>query len=55
MQLMNLATLLLAAASSALAVTVSYDTIYDNNKQSLDAVACSDGENGLESKVRIDF
>ena len=32
------------------ALTVSYDTAYDNAGQSLDTVACSNGPNGLESK-----
>ena len=36
-----------AAASSALAVTVRYDTAYDNAGQSLSTVSCSDGPNGL--------
>ncbi|KAI1483388.1 hypothetical protein K445DRAFT_318174 [Daldinia sp. EC12] len=35
----------LAAASSA--VTVSYDTGYDDRSRSLTTVACSDGPNGL--------
>jgi len=38
---------LAALISSAAAVTVSYDTAYDNSGQSLDTVACSDGSNGL--------
>ncbi|KAI0787946.1 hypothetical protein C8Q74DRAFT_1176334, partial [Fomes fomentarius] len=29
---------------------VSYDTVYDAKGTSLDVVACSDGENGLESQ-----
>ena len=46
----------LCAASAALAApaaktaTVSYDLNYDNAKISLDAVACSDGSNGLLTK-----
>ena len=28
---------------------VSYDPVYDGKSNSLDIVACSDGENGLES------
>ncbi|KAL1747696.1 Cerato-platanin [Schizophyllum fasciatum] len=36
-----------AAASSAYAVTVRYDTAYDNAGQSLSTVSCSDGPNGL--------
>lgn len=31
-------------------VTVTYDQTYDTNGESLDAVACSNGPNGLESK-----
>ncbi|KAI2637913.1 Cerato-platanin [Hypomontagnella submonticulosa] len=38
----------LAAASSA--VSVSYDTGYDDASRSLTAVACSDGPNGLITK-----
>ncbi|KAI5860693.1 Cerato-platanin [Durotheca rogersii] len=38
----------LVAASSA--VTVSYDTGYDDDSRSLTAVACSDGQNGLISR-----
>ncbi|KZT24022.1 Cerato-platanin [Neolentinus lepideus HHB14362 ss-1] len=33
--------------SSATAVTVSYDTTYDNSGQSLSTISCSDGSNGL--------
>lgn len=43
-----LASLALAAASSA--ATLSYDTVYDNAKMSLDVVACSDGSNGMINK-----
>ncbi|KJA15936.1 hypothetical protein HYPSUDRAFT_71710 [Hypholoma sublateritium FD-334 SS-4] len=32
------------------ALTVSYDTAYDNAGQSLDTVACSNGPNGLETR-----
>ncbi|KAI0839610.1 SnodProt1 [Hypoxylon sp. FL0890] len=46
MQFSKLAQLLsLVAASSA--VSVSYDTGYDDGSRSLTAVACSDGQNGL--------
>ncbi|KAI0385058.1 Cerato-platanin [Hypomontagnella monticulosa] len=38
----------LAAASSA--VTVSYDTGYDDASRSLTTVSCSDGPNGLMTK-----
>ncbi|KAM0437887.1 hypothetical protein ACHAPT_002252 [Fusarium lateritium] len=44
--LFSLATLLTAAS----AVTVSYDTGYDQSSRSLTTVACSDGENGLITK-----
>ncbi|TPX09384.1 uncharacterized protein E0L32_009428 [Thyridium curvatum] len=37
----------LAAATTALAATVSYDTGYDDGSRSLTAVSCSDGEHGL--------
>lgn len=36
--------------STAVAVTLAYDTVYDGASTSLDVVACSDGTNGLESK-----
>ncbi|KAI1778946.1 SnodProt1 [Hypoxylon cercidicola] len=46
MQFSKLAQLLsLVAASSA--ITVSYDTGYDDKSRSLTSVACSDGQNGL--------
>lgn len=32
------------------AVSVAYDTVYDNAKGSMATVACSDGENGLLSR-----
>jgi hypothetical protein len=38
------------AVTSALAVQLSYDTVYDNKSGSLDTVACSDGSNGLVTK-----
>ena len=41
---------LLVLATSALAVRVSYDPVYDNRNQSLDTVLCSTGSNGLETK-----
>lgn len=41
---------LLVLATSALAVRVSYDPVYDNRDQSLDTVLCSTGSNGLETK-----
>lgn len=39
--------LLALIPSTTLAVTVAYDTAYDNASQSLATVACSDGPNGL--------
>ncbi|KAI0806851.1 Cerato-platanin [Fomes fomentarius] len=50
MQLTRIVFALAALASSALAVTVSYDETYDNKAGSLTTVACSDGENGLIHK-----
>ncbi|KAF2497813.1 Epl1 protein [Lophium mytilinum] len=41
---------LAALALSASAVTVSYDTGYDDGSRSLNVVSCSDGSNGLETK-----
>ncbi|TFK45635.1 epl1 protein [Heliocybe sulcata] len=41
---------LAALVSSVAAITVSYDTTYDNGGQSLDTVACSDGTDGLTTK-----
>ncbi|KAF7356561.1 hypothetical protein MVEN_00989800 [Mycena venus] len=49
MQLSGLTSLLVFAAV-ALADTVTYDQIYDSASTSLNAVACSNGLNGLESK-----
>ncbi|ROV88629.1 hypothetical protein VMCG_10319 [Cytospora schulzeri] len=43
-----ISTLFLAAAATA--VTVSYDTGYDDASRSLTAVSCSDGTNGLITK-----
>jgi hypothetical protein len=39
-----------AVAGTLATTTVAYDTVYDNGSNSLDIVACSDGENGLEAK-----
>lgn len=44
---------LLAAPFVATAIRVSWDPAYDNGPQSLDAVACSDGPNGLEPKYKV--
>ncbi|OBT78820.1 hypothetical protein VF21_02628 [Pseudogymnoascus sp. 05NY08] len=38
---------LTALASVVSAITISYDSGYDNKARSLTAVACSDGEHGL--------
>ncbi|RDL40266.1 putative SnodProt1 [Venustampulla echinocandica] len=39
-----------ALLTTALAVTVSYDAGYDDRGRSLNAVACSNGKNGLITK-----
>jgi hypothetical protein len=41
---------ILGFASLASAITVSYDTGYDDGSRSLTALACSDGANGLITK-----
>ncbi|CAN9353088.1 unnamed protein product [Alternaria alternata] len=41
---------ILGFASLAPAITVSYDTGYDDGSRSLTALACSDGANGLITK-----
>ncbi|KAF2112756.1 heat-stable 19 kDa antigen precursor [Lophiotrema nucula] len=41
---------ILALASAVSAITVSYDTGYDDKSRSLTAVSCSDGANGLITK-----
>ncbi|KAK7974051.1 hypothetical protein PG989_015899 [Apiospora arundinis] len=38
---------LIAAAATASAASVAYDTGYDNGSRSMTAVSCSDGVNGL--------
>ncbi|ORY67399.1 eliciting plant response-like protein [Pseudomassariella vexata] len=38
---------LLSLAAASQAITVAYDTGYDDGSRSLTAVACSDGANGL--------
>ncbi|KAI0021350.1 EC5 protein [Xylariomycetidae sp. FL0641] len=49
MQFSNLLQILsLAAVSSA--ISVGYDTIYDNGAQAMTSVSCSDGANGLITK-----
>ena len=47
---MKAALALLALAAPALAVQLSYDTVYDDASGSMDTVACSDGANGLETR-----
>jgi len=42
-------------AASANAVRLGWDSIYDNAGESLDSVACSDGENGLENRGYTTF
>lgn len=49
MQFSNLVTILSSVAAAA-AVSVSYDTGYDDGSRSLTAVSCSDGANGLITK-----
>ncbi|KAI4675732.1 uncharacterized protein J4E88_007767 [Alternaria novae-zelandiae] len=41
---------ILGFASLASAITVSYDTGYDDGSRSLTSLACSDGSNGLITK-----
>lgn len=43
-------TTLFTFLSAASAITVSYDTGYDDGSRSLSAVSCSDGANGLMTK-----
>ena len=45
----------LAAPSLASSSTVTYDNMYDHYSDSLNNVACSDGENGLITKGYTDF
>ena len=47
MKVFTIVSTLALFASSALGITVSYDTTYDNRGQSLATVSCSDGTNGL--------
>ncbi|KAH8824640.1 Cerato-platanin [Flagelloscypha sp. PMI_526] len=39
-----------ALISFATAIQVSWDSVYDTASTSLDVVACSDGDNGVETK-----
>ncbi|KAI9662526.1 MAG: hypothetical protein M1821_008693 [Bathelium mastoideum] len=43
----SFSTILAIFTAAASAITVSYDTGYDDGSRSLDAVSCSDGANGL--------
>ena len=47
---MQFPTVFLALLSVASAITVSYDTGYDDSSRSLSVVSCSDGTNGLLTK-----
>jgi hypothetical protein len=47
---MQVTTTLFYLFSVASAITVSYDTGYDDGSRSLSAVSCSDGSNGLLTK-----
>ena len=47
MKVFTIVSTLALFSSSALGITVSYDTTYDNSGQSLATVSCSDGPNGL--------
>ena len=47
---MQFPTIFLALISAASAITVSYDTGYDDSSRSLAATSCSDGTNGLLTK-----
>nr|AOP04241.1 EPL1 protein [Colletotrichum falcatum] len=51
MQFSSLVTFLSSVAAAA-AVSVSYDTGYDDGSRSLTAVSCSDGPNGLMTKYK---
>jgi len=58
MKFTSLAAAIVALALPALTVattTVSYDEIYDSGSTSLNAVACSNGANGLETKGYTTF
>jgi hypothetical protein len=50
MQFTALFTTLALATSSAFAVTLKYDNLYDNRDGDLHTVACSDGSNGLVTR-----
>jgi hypothetical protein len=50
MKFISLVIVALTLPALTLATSVTYDTMYDNGSQSLNAVACSNGENGLETQ-----
>lgn len=50
MKFNSLVIIAVALPALTLATSVTYDTVYDNGSQSLNAVACSNGENGLETR-----
>ena len=47
---MQFPTVFLTLVAAASAITVSYDTGYDDSSRSLSVVSCSDGTNGLLTK-----
>ncbi|KAF7348159.1 hypothetical protein MSAN_01768800 [Mycena sanguinolenta] len=50
MKFSGFASVILFAVAALATDTVTYDQIYDNPSVSMNAVACSNGANGLESK-----
>ncbi|KIY50655.1 Cerato-platanin [Fistulina hepatica ATCC 64428] len=46
---------LFAVATSAVAVSVTYDELYDDSSESLDTVACSNGQYGLTTRGYTTF
>jgi hypothetical protein len=55
MKFTSFAIVALALPALTLATTVSYDETYDKGSKSLDTVACSNGENGLETQGYTTF
>jgi len=55
MKFTSLAAAFVALPTLALATTLSYDQMYDKGSNSLDIVACSNGENGLETQGYTTF
>lgn len=47
---MKFSAAILSLASMASAITVSYDTGYDDSSRSMNVVSCSDGVNGLVTR-----